>query len=262
MRDLVANLIARLRASSRQERLYVALGALLVLVVLRYGIGWLVDYRREVKEDIQLTADRLANARRTLERGPDLERQLNALRQRYDQTAAKLVPGDTPTLAAAALQERVSSLAAQKTVSLQTTQVMRDEAVGPFRKVSLRITANGELRNLADFLAELEFGDLRVSVPFIELSRRGAARRDTGPRAVSATLEISGIVQGTALAQKGTGVTPAAAAAEPEAAGEGAPPEMPDSGAPPPPPDDVGAAAETEMPNDPLGTANLTGPPQ
>jgi Tfp pilus assembly protein PilO len=253
MRDLLANLVSRLRASSRQERLYVALGAVVLLVALRFGITWLVDYRREVKEDIQLTADRLANAKRTVMRGPELERQLAALKQRYDQTAAHLVPGDTPTLAAAVLQERVSNLAAQKSVSLQTTQVMRDEAMGPFRKVSLRITANGELRHLADFLADLEFGDLRVSVPFIELSRRGGGRRESGPRAVSATIEIAGIVQGTALAHRGGGVTPAAAT-EPAT-------DVPAPAAPLP---DVapGAPEVTEVPSDPLGTANLTEPPQ
>ncbi|HZR83318.1 MAG TPA: type II secretion system protein GspM [Candidatus Binatia bacterium] len=259
MRDLLANLLARFRAASRQERLYVVLGVVGVLVLLRFGIGWLVEYRRDVKEDIQLTADRLANARRTVTRASDVEKQLTALKQRFRDTAQHLVPGDTPTLAAASLQERISSLAAEKSVSLQTTQVMRDEAMGPFRRVSLRITANGELRHLADFLAGLEFGDLRVSIPFIELSRRGAARRDNAPRAVSATIEVAGVVQGTALAQAGPaaapGATHAAAAAAADSGGPAPGPAPAGPGAPAP------ADEPMEVPPDALGTGNLASPP-
>lgn len=257
MRDQLSNLIARLKGADRQQRLYVVLGVVLALVALRFGFVSLSEYRSGVKEDIQLTADRLANARRTVLRGPEAEKQLAALRQRYDEAVRHLVPGDTPTLAAAALQERVSSLAAEKGVSLQTTQVMRDEAMGPFRKVALRITASGDLRQLADFLSQLEFGDLRVSVPFIELSRRGAARRDNLQRAVSATIEINGIVQGSARAQA-AGVTPVAgsrAAADAPAAGADLPAAIP---APPPQPDGAAPPEEKiEMPADPLGTADL-----
>jgi hypothetical protein len=258
MRDQLANLIARLRGASRQQRLYVVLGVVVVLFVLRFGIGWLLDYRQGVKEDIQLTADRLANARRTVTRGPELERQLGALRQRYDEAVSHLVPGDTPTLAAAALQERVSALAVEKGVSLQTTQVMRDEAMGPFRKVSLRITASGDLRQLADFISQLEFGDLRVNVPFIELSRRGAARRENTARSVSATLEVNGVVQGSARARPGAaGVEPVSGSAPAEDSGAvvPAPPgggsgALPDSEAPP-------VEEELQIPQNPLGTADL-----
>ena len=117
----------------------------------------------------------------------------------YQATVAELVPGDTPTLAAAALQDRVSALASEKKVSVQTTQVLKDEPLGPFRQVSLRVTASGELHDLADFLTALEFGPLRVSIPFIELSRRGAMVRKQGVgRTVSATIQVSGVVQGTA----------------------------------------------------------------
>ena len=255
MRDLVANLWARLQATNRQERLYVALAVVGVLVLLRFGFSWVVEYRSGVKEDIQLTADRLANAKRLVSRGPETEKQVSALRDRYQQTVAQLVPGDTPTLAAAALQEKVSSLAAEKNVSLQTTQVMKDEAVGSFRKVALRITATGELRNLADFLASLEYGSLRVSIPFIELSRRGAARRDNAARAVSATIEVAGVVQGSAarVAPASTAEPAPPGAQPPPGGGASAPVELPPPNIP---------SAGAEIPADPLGTSNLVGEAQ
>jgi hypothetical protein len=226
MRDLLANLIARLRATNRQQRLYLALGVVGAFVLLRFGAGWFLEYRREIKEDIRLSAQRIANARVTLERASETERHLADLKNRYRATLARLVPGDTPTLAAAALQDKVSNLAAQNNVRIQTTQVLKDEAVETFRQVSLRITASGDLKDLAAFLYGLEFGPLQVQVSFIELTRRGAAIRrrpgqDEGPRSVSATVQIAGIVQGSA--DEGADVRPVAADL-PATAGEPAAP--------------------------------------
>jgi hypothetical protein len=275
MRDQLANLIARLRSSSRQEQLYVALGAVVFLVVLRFGIGWMLDYRAGVKDDIQLSAQRLATARRLVARAPETEKSLAGLQDRYKQTVAQLVPGDTPTLGAAALQDRISSLASEKNVSVQTTQVMKEESVGSFRRVTLRVTANAELRQLADFLTSLEFGQLRVTIPFIELSRRGAVVRQANtPHTVSATLEVAGIVQGSALkaAEGGKGSEGGKAeggAGAPTGAGPVAPPE---GGAPPglapqfpaaPPaaPNDAAAPiGALQIPDDPLGTGQMAGP--
>jgi len=271
VRDFLANLLGRLRTADRQQRLYLALGVVLLLVVGRFAVTWFLDFRAEVKEDVRLTAQRLATAKRLAQRAPQTKKEFDALQARYQATVVELVPGDTPTLAAAALQERVSALASEKKVSVQTTQVLKDEALGPFRQVSLRITASGELHDLADFLTALEFGPLRVTIPFIELSRRGAMVRKQGVgRTVSATIQVSGVVQGTAEAKvQRAAVSAGDAAAAPEPAGVAAAP--PSSGpsapaaAPPaglgqrlPPPADEERAV---VPDDPLGTSQMVTPP-
>lgn len=273
MRDFLANLVGRLRATNRQQRLYLALGTVLLLVAGRFAVTWFLDFRAEVKDDVKLTAQRLATARRLSQRAPQTKKEFDTAQSRYDATVAELVPGDTPTLAAAALQDRVSALASEKKVSVQTTQVLKDEPLGPFRQVSLRITASGELHDLADFLTALEFGPLRVSIPFIELSRRGAMVRKQGVgRTVSATIQVSGVVQGTAkvgkvqkVAAKGGDAAPAEPAAEP-ASGESASVEAPAAAPPPaslgqklpqPQPDEERAA----VPSDPLGTSQMVTPP-
>ncbi len=272
MRDFVADILARLQATNRQQRLYILVGLLAAIVVLRYGTTWYFDYRDSVKADIRLSAQRLASAQKLLERAPQVQEQLDQLRNRYRGTVAQLVPGDTPTLAAAELQDRVSSLAAKNGVRIQTTQVLKDEAVGPFRQVSLRVTASGDIRNLAGMLTELEFGNLRVSLPFLELSRRGAAirRRTKSPqaRAVSATFQVAGIVAGSAKLPDAP-PPPTDVAAAPPAAAKRAPARdepkraLPGPAAdtpkrPEPPPATVPVVMDEDrpsIPDDPLGTA-------
>jgi hypothetical protein len=271
VRDFLANLVARLRATDRQQRLYLALGVVVLLVFARFATGWFMELRASVKDDVRLTAQRLATARRLAERAPETQKQFESLQTRYQATVAELVPGDTPTLAAAALQDRVSALASEKKVSVQTTQVLKDEPLGPFRQVSLRVTASGELHDLAEFLADLEFGPLRVSIPFIELSRRGAmVRRQGVGRTVSATIQVSSVVQGTAQlaavqspATGGddvpAGETPIAEA--PGGAGESVPAPPPPAGLGQLPPQPEPDEDRAPVPADPLGTSQMVTPP-
>jgi len=231
----------------------------LLLVVGRFATTWFLDFRATVKDDVRLSAQRLATARRLAQRAPETKKEFETLQARYQATVAELVPGDTPTLAAAALQERVSALASEKKVSVQTTQVLKDEPLGTFRQVSLRITASGELHDLADFLTALEYGPLRVSIPFIELSRRGAMVRKQGVgRTVSATIQVSGVVQGTAQI---AAAASSSAAASVEGSGEPAPPPPPPAALGQriaPPPSDEG---REPVPSDPLGTGQMVTPP-
>jgi len=271
VRDFLANLVGRLRATNRQQRLYIGLGVLLLLVVGRFSLTWFLDFRATLKDDVRMSSQRLATARRLAQRAPATQKEFESLKARYQATVAELVPGDTPTLAAAALQERVSALASEKKVSVQTTQVLKDEALGPFRQVSLRVTASGELHDLADFLTALEYGPLRVTIPFIELSRRGAMVRKGGVgRTVSATIQVAGVVQGTAKlaavqppAAKGgdaaaEGATPAAATLGDENAKPAAPPvSLGQRPAKPAAPDQE----REPVPADPLGTSQMVTPP-
>jgi len=273
VRDFLANLVGRLRSTNRQQRLYLALGVVVLLVVGRFAANWFLEFRAGVKDDVRLTAHRLATARRLAERAPETKKQFDALQARYQATVAELVPGDTPTLAAAALQERVSALASEKKVSVQTTQVLKDEPLGPFRQVSLRVTASGELHDLADFLTALEFGPLRVSIPFIELSRRGAMVRKQGVgRTVSATIQVSGVVQGTAqlaavqaAAAQGGEAAPASGDGEaveaPSGTGESAPAPVPPAALGQRPQQPAEDEDREPVPSDPLGTGQMVTPP-
>ncbi len=197
MRDFFSSLAERFQEADRQQRLYVLLAVVVAIVGLRYGASWLFEYRDQVKSDIRLSAQRLAGARKLVEREGEARARLAGVRARYGRELARLVPGDTPMRAAAGLQDRVSTAASNNGVRIQSTQVLKDEAVGPFRRVSLRVTASGEIRNLAGMLVGLEFGDPSVRIPFVELSRRGAVRvrgKKNAARTVSATFQVAAIM--------------------------------------------------------------------
>ncbi len=164
---------------------------------LLYLFGWvpLREYRQRVAEEIADGQEQLARASRSLGAADSLRAERESLKKRLVQARGRLLPGRGGTLGAAALQERANSLAAEKGITVQSTQVMKEEAVDPYRKVAVRLTLSGELKPFAELVSGLEYGQ-QLAIPFVEVNRRGAVPGAKGPRTLSATLEVTGFVLG------------------------------------------------------------------
>lgn len=203
------------RFSVRERRLIgAAAGVLGLFVVHLLVIAPFLSYRQDLQDEIAAHREKLENGQAYLARTADITHQREQLQKAYQQVHAQLVSGDTPTLAAANLQNTLHSLAGEKGVEIQSTQVMRDDTVGEFRRIAVRITVTGDLKQLADFLAGVEHGQTRVSIPFLEISRRGAVLRGKAGRALSGTIEVTAFLQGAQATADGAGAPAAGSAVE------------------------------------------------
>jgi len=201
----------------------------------------LIHYRQRVKTEIEEGQDQLEHAARFLAVADALRAERDDLRQRVVQAKERLLPGSSATLGAAALQERANSLAAEKGITVQSTQVMKEEPVEPFHKIAIRLTLSGELKPFAELLSGLEYGPQQLTIPFVELTRRGAVAGAKGPRTLQGTIEVSGYLQGEQAAKaepeppEGEGEAPAGSLEGEGAAGAPAaeaPPGLPVAGLP------------------------------
>jgi len=164
-------------------------------ICLFYLWGWLPvrDYRQSVADEIVEGQEQLKRSVRIVRSADSLRAERESLEKKLVLARQRLLPGRGATLGAAALQERANALAAEKGITVQSTQVMKDEAQDPYRKVAIRLTLSGELRPFAELVSGLEYGQ-QLTVPFVEVNRRGAVPGAKGPRTLSATLEVSGFV--------------------------------------------------------------------
>jgi type II secretory pathway component PulM len=181
----------------------------------------ILDYRKAVGKQIADGQEELERSMRFVGAKDTMRAEREELRKRLGQAKTRLLPGGTGTLGAAALQERAHALASEKGISVQSTQVMKEEALEPFRKVAVRLTLSGELGPLAELVSGLEYAQ-QLSIPFFEVSRRGAVSGAKGPRTLSATVEVTGFVQGGTPGKTEAAETEGAAAPEGAAAAEGA----------------------------------------
>jgi len=215
--------------SARDRRILAGIGALAALSILYVAaVQPLIHYRQRVKTEIEEGQDQLEHAARFLAVADALRAERDDLRQRVVQAKERLLPGSSATLGAAALQERANSLAAEKGITVQSTQVMKEEPVEPFHKIAIRLTLSGELKPFAELLSGLEYGPQQLTIPFVELTRRGAVAGAKGPRTLQGTIEVSGYLQGEQAA-KAEPEPPEGAAGAPAAE---APPGLPVAGLP------------------------------
>jgi type II secretory pathway component PulM len=252
--------------SGRDRRVLLGVvGAAVGSLVFVGVIDPLRTYRRHVADEITDGQEELERAVRFLAAADTLRTERDQLRKRLEDARSRLLPGDSGTLGAAALQERANSLAAAHSITVQSTQVMREEAADPFRKVSVRLTLSGELRPFAEFVSALEFGPQQLNIPFVEVSRRGAVAGAKGPRTLSATVELSGYLRGAEKGKKPEGEPTTAEGESPAAEGEAGAPEAaagPAEGEAAPAPPAAGLAAPSaDAPEPPPAAPGMSPPP-
>jgi type II secretory pathway component PulM len=243
--------------STRDRRIVLAVVGLVVLSLVYVAvIDPLRAYRRGIAEEIAEGQDQLERGARFLGALDTLRAERAEARSRLEKAKQRLLPGNTATLGAAALQERVNTLASEKGISVQSTQVLKEEVAEPFHKVGVRLVISGEMRPFADFLAGLEYSQQQLFLPFVEMNRRGAVAGAKGPRTLSATVEVSGYLlalaepeEKPAASESGEGEGEGAPQAEggPPPAEEGAP-VVPGGVAPSAPNPDVGPLPNLEAP--------------
>jgi hypothetical protein len=130
---------------------------LLSLVVYQYG------YLR-IEEELSDVTEQEAVKKRTLERyvaliaeKPQVETQLSSLKEARTAEDAKLITGQTPSLAAATLQETVRGIITGKGGTISSERVGKQEDFGNFKIVSVSIDAVlPDPRALSDILYSIE----------------------------------------------------------------------------------------------------------
>jgi hypothetical protein len=181
------------------------LGFGIVAVGVKTAAVEFLNYRAQVLHQIEAYRDEVEHLRAYVARMEFVEHERELLSKRLESLGSRLVPGDTGALAAAHLQDHVTTIANDTGVNVQSAQVMREERVGSYRQVTVRLTIRATTGAFAEFLEAVEYGSMQLFVPFLQIDRRGATasrRRRAGKqkeaeRIVSATIEVRGLAAGT-----------------------------------------------------------------
>jgi hypothetical protein len=210
LRQLWDSLRARYAAAPRVVQLAaMTLGGFVAIMGVYTPLARFNGYRTELRREIETNRAELDNVRAYVARAEGVGGERELLSKRLEGLNSRLIPGNTGTLAAAHLQDLVTTVAGETAVSVQSAQVMREERAGAYRQVTVRLTARATLKALADFLERLEYGTMQISVPFLQIDRRGAVRQARpnarpGPedRILSATIEVRGLMVGSSAGEE------------------------------------------------------------
>jgi len=184
--------------SQRERYLVIGAAAIAFIVLVRYApLPGLTSLTSAGDEDSWVQLQKIENYQKILARSDAADRRSQELRERYEAAKTRLVPGETPTQVGAALQGRLSTMATDAGLNVLSSQILKDEQVGEFRRVGVRLTLSGELEGVTHMLSAIETGQSDVEVTLLEVNRKlGTTRRTptptgratTAPPAAAATL--------------------------------------------------------------------------
>ena len=147
--------------------LIAALALLLAFAIVPFARRWradsaAIDAAREQHDRLRALIADEARIREALD-------QRRAARNTY---AARLASGETAALAAAELQALIGRYAEESSVSINRMSVVGDPTPleGGLPAIPLQVTAEGDVRGLADFLARLQRGEKLIAIDEITVT--------------------------------------------------------------------------------------------
>lgn len=192
------------KSLSRRERVFLAagVGALLLFVLARIFLVKILDFEARVRKLIPEKTAVLVAYQEAVGREAALEAENAQLEAELASFARALLPSATPPLAAAELQTRLKELADRAGLKIQSEKILLFTKRESYLEIPVQIVANGDIRNLKEFLAAVDGSQIFIAVQ--ELNLRTVKRRQFVPETrnyidvneIQAGLTLVGLIPG------------------------------------------------------------------
>lgn len=192
------------RAISRRERLFLL--AALAALGLYFGARPLLPRLAQLGPGSEKLYEEQTGVLEAYRQAVGREGALNAesrdLESRIAAREEAFLPGATPPLAAADLQTRLKQLADRAGLKIQSEKILAHVKRDAYLEIPVQIVANGEIRNLKDFVVAVEASPVFIAVH--EMSLRSVKRRQFVPETrtytdvsdLQASMTLVGLIRG------------------------------------------------------------------
>ena len=169
------------RAITGRERRFLIGAAALLLVYLgaRPILGRVASFGPQSGKLFEEKMKVIASYRQAVGREGSLTAESAALGAEISTYEEALLPGTTPPLAAADLQTLLKQFSDRAGLKIQSEKILPQVKRGAYLEIPVQIVANGDIRNLKDFLVAMDSS--KVSMTVQDLNLRTVKRRQFVP---------------------------------------------------------------------------------
>ncbi len=180
---------------SQKKFLWILVAGAAALVFYSFVIVPLVEAKKRADQEIALNQRLLQKYSEVLQNRKSVEEGLGRTAKRGEEIQKRLIPGETPQLGAANLQDSVKRLAEKNTIAIRSFRNLDSKEVGAFRRISVQIEFNpmSSMQSLTQFLYGLEHQDKEVMVSEIDL----LVFNPRMPNTIQGSMIISGYMKGS-----------------------------------------------------------------
>jgi len=180
----------------RSKILVAGIPLMIVMVCLmayQYGFVRVRSDMTAVKEEEASKMRMLGKYISLISEKPKLEKKIATLKEERKADDSKLIEGQTPSLAAAALQESIKGIITEKSGTISSERVGKPEDYGKFKIISVSIdVVLPDVRALSDVLYSIE-----TRTPYLIVKEVDARVRNLKePRDLMVKLDVSALTAG------------------------------------------------------------------
>ncbi len=171
---------------------FVGIGIVLLLVFV--GILPLVDASKKMEDEIIMKRKMIQKYDEFLRNRKAVEEDLLITQKQYERIQQRLLPGETPQLGAATLQEIVKKLADKNGITIRSFKILEPKETLPYRKVSIHIEFNpvNNILSLGQFFYDLERQEKMLLISEMDI----LVFNVRAPNNIQGSLVVTGLMRG------------------------------------------------------------------
>lgn len=186
---------------SQKKVFWGLIGIAILILIYLFGILPLVEAKKKAREEIGLKKRVLSRYGEYLENRKSVEEELTRTLKQYEGIQERLLPGETPQLGAANLQEIVKRLSEKNGINIRSFRILESKEIESYKKVSIQIEFNptSNMLNLGQFLYDIEHDGKEMMISEMDLLVLNIRM----PNNIQGNMVISGLMKGIKTKEKG-----------------------------------------------------------
>ena len=186
---------------TQKKFLWGFMGIAALLIFYTYVLIPIVEAKKKADEEIALRQKILERYAEILLNRKSVEASLERTLKNHAELQKRLLPGETPQLGAAYLQDIVKRLSEKNKINIRSFRTLEAKETGIFRKISLQIDFNpiSSMRELTQLMFDLENQQKELMISELDL----LISNPRMPNYVQGNLVVSGLMLGTRGKEKG-----------------------------------------------------------
>ena len=186
---------------SQKKMFWGMIGVAILVLLFVYGILPLIETKNKAEEEIALKRKALSKYEEYIRNRKTVEEELDLALKQVERIQQKLLPGETPQLGAASLQEIIKRLSEKNGIAIRSFRILEPKEMDIYRRVSIHIDFNptNSLLNIGQFIYDIEHHEKELMIPEMEL----VVFNIKMPNNMQGSIVISGWMKGPKIKEKG-----------------------------------------------------------
>jgi hypothetical protein len=180
--------------------LWAFIGIAAAIMIYVFGILPLVEMVGKSKEEIVLKKRVLLKYEEFLQNRKAVEEELDRFSKQYEGIQQRLLPGETPQLGAAHLQEAVKKVLEKNGMTIRSFRILEPKETSGYRKISIHIDFNptSKMSGLMQFIQDIEQNEKELMISEMDL----LVPNPRMPNMIQGSMVVSGLMKADQVQEK------------------------------------------------------------